>query len=67
MYSPFVSFGAADDSAAYKGALQRRKGDHRDWLVVQGHTHVPAAVPGIYYNTGTWITTLLPSGGPPGG
>jgi hypothetical protein len=51
--------GAADDSAAYQGALQRRKGHYRDWLMVQGHTHVPAAVPGAYYNNGTWITNLL--------
>jgi hypothetical protein len=51
--------GAADDSGAYKGALRRRKGTYRDWLMVQGHTHVPAAVPGVYYNTGTWITNLL--------
>src|SRR5437588_4933108 len=29
------------------------------WLMVQGHTHVPAAVPGVYYNNGTWITNLL--------
>jgi UDP-2,3-diacylglucosamine pyrophosphatase LpxH len=51
--------GAADDSAAYKGAMRRRRGEYRDWLMVQGHTHVPAAVPGAYYNTGTWITTLV--------
>lgn len=51
--------GAADDSAAYKGALQRRKDKYHDWLMVQGHTHVPAAVPGVYYNLGTWITTLV--------
>jgi UDP-2,3-diacylglucosamine pyrophosphatase LpxH len=51
--------GAADDSAAYKGAQRRRKGDHADWLMVQGHTHVPAAVPGVYYNLGTWISTLV--------
>jgi hypothetical protein len=55
--------GAADDSAAYRGARERRKGAYRDWLMVQGHTHVPAAVPGIYYNTGTWITTLVAPGG----
>ncbi len=51
--------GAADDSDAYKGAQRRRRGDYKDWLMVQGHTHVPAAVPGTYYNTGTWITTLV--------
>jgi hypothetical protein len=51
--------GAADDSAAYEGAKQRRKGDYRDWLMIQGHTHVPVAIPGIYYNLGTWITTLV--------
>jgi hypothetical protein len=51
--------GAADDSAAYAGALERRQGKYRDWLMVQGHTHVPAAVPGIYYNLGTWITSLI--------
>jgi len=34
--------GSADDSAAYKGALRRRKAkEYRDWLMVQGHTHVP--------------------------
>jgi hypothetical protein len=55
--------GAADDSAAYKGARKRRKGAHRDWLMVQGHTHVPAAVSGVYYNTGTWISTLVAPGG----
>jgi UDP-2,3-diacylglucosamine pyrophosphatase LpxH len=52
--------GAADDSAAYKGALERRrKGKYRDWLMVQGHTHVPAYVPGVYINTGCWISTLV--------
>jgi UDP-2,3-diacylglucosamine pyrophosphatase LpxH len=51
--------GAADDSDAYKGAMRRRRGEYKDWLMVQGHTHVPAAVPGTYYNTGTWITTLV--------
>jgi hypothetical protein len=40
--------GAADDSAAYQGALQRRTAKYRDWLMVQGHTHVPAAVSGVY-------------------
>jgi UDP-2,3-diacylglucosamine pyrophosphatase LpxH len=53
------SVGAADDSAAYKGALERRKKKYPDWLMVQGHTHVPAAAPGVYYNTGTWMTTLV--------
>ncbi len=52
--------GAADDSAAYQGALRRRKAQpYRDWLMVQGHTHVPTAVPGVYYNLGAWITTLV--------
>ena len=62
--------GAADDSAAYQGALERRRqGPYQDWLMVQGHTHMPAAVPGVYYNLGTWITTLVaPEGqGSPGG
>ena len=55
--------GSADDSAAYKGALRRRKAkEYRDWLMVQGHTHVPAAVAGVYYNLGTWITTLVGRG-----
>ncbi len=51
--------GAADDSAAYQGALRRRKEKYRDWLMVQGHTHVPAMAPGVYYNLGTWISTLV--------
>jgi hypothetical protein len=51
--------GGADDSDAYQGALTRRKREYRDWLMVQGHTHVPAAVPGVYYNTGTWISSLV--------
>jgi hypothetical protein len=56
--------GAADDSAAYKGALERRKlPQYRDWLMTQGHTHVPAFAAGEYYNTGTWITTLVAPGG----
>ena len=39
--------GSADDSAAYRGARERRKlPAYADWLMVQGHTHVPAAVPG---------------------
>ncbi len=50
--------GAADDSAAFQGAQGRRTGAYRDWLMVQGHTHVPALVPGVYCNTGTWIATL---------
>jgi UDP-2,3-diacylglucosamine pyrophosphatase LpxH len=55
--------GAADDRAAYEGALERRKGTYRDWLMVQGHTHVPAAVPGVYYNLGSWTSSLVASGG----
>jgi hypothetical protein len=52
--------GSADDSAAYRGALERRKDPaHADWLMVQGHTHVPAAVPDVYYNLGTWTSTLV--------
>ena len=27
--------------------------------MVQGHTHVPAAVPRVYYNLGTWIASLV--------
>jgi UDP-2,3-diacylglucosamine pyrophosphatase LpxH len=55
--------GAADDRAPYRGALKRRRRGYDGWLMVQGHTHVPAAVPGVYYNTGTWITTLVAPGG----
>ncbi len=51
--------GAADDYAGYEGALARRKQLYREWLIVQGHTHVPAFVPGVYYNTGSWIPTLV--------
>lgn len=51
--------GAADDSAAYKGALSRQAGPHHDWLMVQGHTHVPAFAAGVYYNTGSWIASLV--------
>lgn len=52
--------GAADDSDALRGAeLRRRKEPYRDWLMVQGHTHVPAMLPGAYYNLGTWISTLV--------
>ncbi len=50
---------AADDYAAYQGALTRRKKSHPNWLMAQGHTHVPAFVPGVYYNTGSWISTLV--------
>ena len=31
--------------------------------MVQGHTHVPAMDPGVYYNLGTWISTLVAPGG----
>lgn len=56
----FKSIGTADDSAAYEGAQRRRKrGPYRDWLMIQGHTHVPAMVPHVYYNLGTWISTLV--------
>jgi hypothetical protein len=55
--------GAADDRAPYRGALKRRRRTHPDWLMVQGHTHVPAAVPGVYYNTGSWIPTLVAKDG----
>src|SRR5215213_519863 len=52
--------GSADDSAAYRGALERRQlPAYADWLMVQGHTHVPAAIPDVYYNLGTWIGTLV--------
>jgi UDP-2,3-diacylglucosamine pyrophosphatase LpxH len=51
--------GAADESAAYRGALQRRRKDYVDWLIVHGHTHVPALQPGVYANTGSWITSLV--------
>ena len=27
--------------------------------MVQGHTHVPAAMPEVYYNLGSWIPTLV--------
>ncbi len=57
--SRFDYLGAADDRAAYRGAQKRRRRTHPDWLMVQGHTHVPAAVPGVYYNTGSWISTLV--------
>jgi len=60
----FTDIGAADDSDAFKGALRRRKTKaYRDWLMIQGHTHVPALVPGVYHNTGTWISTLAAPGG----
>jgi hypothetical protein len=29
------------------------------WLVTQGHTHVPVMDPNKFYNTGTWIDTVL--------
>ena len=51
--------GAADDYGGYEGALARRKKAYAEWLMVQGHTHVPAFVPGVYYNTGSWISTLV--------
>ena len=52
--------GSADDSAAYRGAGSGGKlPAYADWLMVQGHTHVPAAVPGEYYNLGTWMSTLV--------
>ena len=52
--------GSADDSAAYRGALERRRlPAYADWVMVQGHTHVPAAVPGEYFNLGTWMSTLV--------
>jgi UDP-2,3-diacylglucosamine pyrophosphatase LpxH len=52
--------GSADDSAAYRGAQKRRSiPDYADWLMVQGHTHVPATAPGEYFNLGTWISTLV--------
>jgi UDP-2,3-diacylglucosamine pyrophosphatase LpxH len=52
--------GSADDSAAYRGAKKRRAGpEYADWLMVQGHTHVPAMVPNEYYNLGTWTSTLV--------
>lgn len=52
--------GAAEDSDAYRGALKRRElKAYRDWLMVQGHTHVPAFAAATYYNTGTWIATLV--------
>jgi len=58
------SIGVADDSRAYAGARARRSGDpYRGWLMAQGHTHVPACVPGEYYNTGTWIPTLVAPNG----
>lgn len=56
--------GAADDSPAYEGAQQRRKGGpYCDWLIVQGHTHVPAMAAGAYYNLSTWISTLVAPAG----
>lgn len=51
--------GAADDSAAYQGALTRREQKYRAWLMVQGHTHIPAFAAGLYYNTGSWIPSLV--------
>ncbi len=54
--------GAADDRAAYNGAVKRRK-TLPDYLMAQGHTHVPAYVPGVYCNTGAWIASLVAPGG----
>ena len=72
-YSDAAALAAAPDPAqvpgrggrlsGVQGGMERRKGEYRDWLMVQGHTHVPAAVPGVYYNLGTWISTLVATGG----
>ena len=63
---PFLAFLAglgglnvADDTSVYRGATRRlRRGRFAGWLTVQGHTHIPIAVPGVHYNLGTWITHL---------
>jgi UDP-2,3-diacylglucosamine pyrophosphatase LpxH len=37
-----------------RGALFRTLIKYPDYLMVQGHTHVPVSIPGSFYNTGTW-------------
>lgn len=55
--------GQPDDSSGYIGAQwMRSAGPYKDWLMVQGHTHVPVAIPRVYYNTGTFTPTLVVPG-----
>jgi UDP-2,3-diacylglucosamine pyrophosphatase LpxH len=52
--------GQADDTANKNGALAKRsKPPYNGWLMVQGHTHVPVVMPKTYYNTASWLQTLL--------
>ena len=52
--------GPPDDSGGVIGARMRRRGARfTNWLMVQGHTHVPCAIPRVYYNTGTWTPALV--------
>ena len=55
--------GQADDRSGYAGAQwMRTAGAYKGWLMVQGHTHVPVAIPRVYYNTGTFTPTLVRPG-----
>jgi UDP-2,3-diacylglucosamine pyrophosphatase LpxH len=52
--------GHADDSFCLKGARwMQAGGNYAGWLMVHGHTHIPVAVPNIYYNTGTFTATIV--------
>lgn len=52
--------GAADDRGVMEGGLARRREDgFGDWLVVHGHTHIPVALPGSYYNTASWTSQIV--------
>jgi hypothetical protein len=56
--------GQADDISGLVGGLLRRIIPRfLGWLQVQGHTHIPCAIPTVYYNTGTWTSYLVAAGG----
>jgi len=56
--------GLPNDFQGVTGALRRfLSARFFQWLQVQGHTHIPLALPSYYYNTGTWTPYIITAGG----
>ena len=56
--------GQADDISGLIGAVVRRLiPGFIGWTQVQGHTHIPVAIPLTYYNTATWTPYIVTAAG----
>lgn len=53
-------FNSADDLEGFRQAIQvRLQRRFFNWITVQGHTHIPIAIPTVHYNTGSWLSTVV--------